>query len=299
MKEGAAHLKLTDKLYKGEKMTYQKTLWKDQNVERPKTYEMTNNADGSFVLVESFGEVLELGTPVNAQNMNNIEEGIDELYNSGIPSYDETRTYNNQSIVKDFDEDDNLILYKSLVNSNSGNLLSNETYWKKIELNKKEQTNIGNPILTLSSTLGENEIWLEGATVSRTTYSNLFSIYGTTYGAGNGSTTFKLPDFKNKAVWGANTFGTLSAGLPNISGHMGFTGTLDEFKRSDFTGPFYRVTSASGAYRWWFNGNTNGESGTSTRPTATFDASRANSIYGKSTTVQPAAIKVRVKTKYR
>lgn len=299
MKEGAAHLKLTDKLYKGEKMTYQKTLWKDQNVERPKTYEMTNNADGSFVLVESFGEVLELGTPVNAQNMNNIEEGIDELYNSGIPSYDETRTYNNQSIVKDFDEDDNLILYKSLVNSNSGNLLSNETYWKKIELNKKEQTNIGNPILTLSSTLGENEIWLEGATVSRTTYSNLFSIYGTTYGAGDGSTTFKLPDFKNKAVWGANTFGTLSAGLPNISGHMGFTGTLDEFKRSDYTGPFYRATSASGAYRWWFNANTNGESGTSTRPTATFDASRANSIYGKSTTVQPAAIKVRVKTKYR
>ena len=176
MKEGAAHLKLTAKLYKGEKMTYQKTLWKDQNVERPKTYEMTNNADGSFVLVESFGEVLELGTPVNAQNMNNIEEGIDELYNSGIPSYDETRTYNNQSIVKDFDEDDNLILYKSLVNSNSGNLLSNETYWKKIELNKKEQTNIGNPILTFSSTLGENEICLEGATVSRTTYSILFSI---------------------------------------------------------------------------------------------------------------------------
>lgn len=38
--------------------------------------------------------------------------------------------------------------------------------------------------------------WLErnGAAVSRTTYSTLFSVIGTLYGAGNGSTTFNLPD---------------------------------------------------------------------------------------------------------
>ena len=38
--------------------------------------------------------------------------------------------------------------------------------------------------------------WLErnGAAVSRTTYSALFSVIGTLYGAGNGSTTFNLPD---------------------------------------------------------------------------------------------------------
>ena len=38
--------------------------------------------------------------------------------------------------------------------------------------------------------------WLlcNGAPVSRTTYSALFAVIGTTYGAGDGSTTFNLPN---------------------------------------------------------------------------------------------------------
>ena len=41
-----------------------------------------------------------------------------------------------------------------------------------------------------------------GATVSRSTYSALFAIVGTTYGAGNGSTTFGLPDLQNNVPIG-------------------------------------------------------------------------------------------------
>lgn len=37
-----------------------------------------------------------------------------------------------------------------------------------------------------------------GAAVSRTTYSALFSAIGTTFGAGNGSTTFTLPDLRGE-----------------------------------------------------------------------------------------------------
>lgn len=46
--------------------------------------------------------------------------------------------------------------------------------------------------------------WLEcnGATVSRTTYSDLFSALGTMFGAGDGSTTFKLPDFRGEFLRG-------------------------------------------------------------------------------------------------
>lgn len=58
---------------------YEKTNWLDQNVERPKTYEIIKNNDGSCTLLDSFGEVTELGTPVNAENMNHIEEGISIL----------------------------------------------------------------------------------------------------------------------------------------------------------------------------------------------------------------------------
>jgi prepilin-type N-terminal cleavage/methylation domain-containing protein len=38
-----------------------------------------------------------------------------------------------------------------------------------------------------------------GAAVSRTTYANLFAVVGTTYGAGDGSTTFNLPDSRGRA----------------------------------------------------------------------------------------------------
>ena len=49
--------------------------------------------------------------------------------------------------------------------------------------------------------------WLlcDGTTASRTTYSNLFSVIGTTYGVGDGSTTFGLPDMRGRVPMGAGT----------------------------------------------------------------------------------------------
>lgn len=49
--------------------------------------------------------------------------------------------------------------------------------------------------------------WLaaNGAAVSRTTYAGLFSAIGTTYGTGDGSTTFNLPDLRGYFVRGSGT----------------------------------------------------------------------------------------------
>jgi microcystin-dependent protein len=46
--------------------------------------------------------------------------------------------------------------------------------------------------------------WLEcnGAAISRTTYANLFAVIGTTYGAGDGSITFNIPDLRGEFVRG-------------------------------------------------------------------------------------------------
>ena len=41
-----------------------------------------------------------------------------------------------------------------------------------------------------------------GAAVSRTTYADLFAIIGTTHGAGDGSTTFNVPDLRGEFVRG-------------------------------------------------------------------------------------------------
>ena len=46
--------------------------------------------------------------------------------------------------------------------------------------------------------------WLicDGSAISRSTYANLFAVIGTTYGAGNGSTTFNLPDMRGRTPIG-------------------------------------------------------------------------------------------------
>lgn len=51
---------------------------------------------------------------------------------------------------------------------------------------------------------------LDGSAVSRATYSELFAIISTTYGVGDGSTTFNLPDTRGIFVRGAGTHGTLT-----------------------------------------------------------------------------------------
>lgn len=49
--------------------------------------------------------------------------------------------------------------------------------------------------------------WLacNGQNVSRTTYAKLFALIGTTYGSGNGSTTFTLPNLQDDFIRGAST----------------------------------------------------------------------------------------------
>jgi len=55
--------------------------------------------------------------------------------------------------------------------------------------------------------------WLlcDGSAISRGTYANLFAVFGTTYGAGDGSSTFNLPDLRGRALVGAGQ----GAGLTN------------------------------------------------------------------------------------
>lgn len=50
-----------------------------------------------------------------------------------------------------------------------------------------------------------------GQTVSRSTYASLFAAIGTTYGVGDGSTTFALPDLRGRVVAGQDDMGGTSA----------------------------------------------------------------------------------------
>ena len=156
------------------------------------------------------------------------------------------------------------------------------------------------------NTLPNGWLLCDGSAVSRTDYAALYAVIGTTYGAGNGSTTFNLPNLVDKFVEGSATAGTVkSAGLPNITGSIGGgSGSGGPAGNGSGIG-FLRDTMINGCFRPNDKayGNETGLGGgriPSGYPvmTANLDASRSSAIYGKSTTVQPPALTMRYIIKY-
>ena len=135
----------------------------------------------------------------------------------------------------------------------------------------------------------------DGSKVSRTTYKKLFNVIGTTYGAGDGSTTFTLPNLIDRFLEGSSAAGNYySAGLPNLTGtvvdiygnyNLGIAVNGNSFKG---TRSGYRESVKNGGSEWQeqdYDG-------------FSFNASWANTIYGSSDTVQPPALTIRYIVKY-
>ena len=61
---------------------YEKLNFKDRIVEKPNTYTVQTNDDGTVTLIPAFGNILQEGTAINHGSMDHIEEGILELNKS-------------------------------------------------------------------------------------------------------------------------------------------------------------------------------------------------------------------------
>lgn len=129
--------------------------------------------------------------------------------------------------------------------------------------------------------------------VSRTTYANLFAKIGTRHGAGDGSTTFNLPDMDARFLEGTTDMGQVGTnvepGLPNIIGHSELDTTVDGNSLIFLaSGAFSReVVQASGGYAAYQSVLTVQRHGN-----FDFDASNSNAIFGKSSVVQPSSIRL-------
>lgn len=95
--------------------------------------------------------------------------------------------------------------------------------------------------------------WLKanGAAVSRTTYAALFSAIGTTFGAGDGSSTFNLPDLRGEFVRGLddgrNVDGGRRLGTNQGDAIRNITGAFDTSKGS-WAQQFVDFAETSGAF---------------------------------------------------
>lgn len=142
--------------------------------------------------------------------------------------------------------------------------------------------------LAHNSTLPAGYLLCDGSAVSRTMFPDLFNAIGTTYGAGDGSTTFNVPDYNTakRFVQGDTVAGTVkAAGLPNITGEVTNQSNRGFIHTSGYTtGAFKKGTGM---------GNTVVGSSPEQNYAIAFDASLSNPIYGASTTVQPNALTAR------
>lgn len=57
-------------------MAYNKRVWTDRTVERPLTFTLQTNPDGTTTLIPSEGTIITTGTPITAANLNNLEDGV-------------------------------------------------------------------------------------------------------------------------------------------------------------------------------------------------------------------------------
>jgi microcystin-dependent protein len=121
--------------------------------------------------------------------------------------------------------------------------------------------------------------WLKcnGATVSRTTYSDLFAAIGTTYGAGDGSTTFGLPDLRGEFLRGLDDgrgvdsgrgIGTAQSAAFQSHSHLnGFPSVLtNEFYGKEATGLSAKISIQQASSTTANSVNTSTNGGAETRP---------------------------------
>ena len=131
--------------------------------------------------------------------------------------------------------------------------------------------------------------WLacNGAVYPRSKYPRLFAAIGTTYGAGDGSTTFAIPKAHHQVLEATSTISevgqVMEAGLPDIEGY------------SDQTGGSNNSYEPSGVFS--HNNLLHGQGiATTSDPNATivglnFKASKANALY-KGSTLQTASLRL-------
>lgn len=101
------------------------------------------------------------------------------------------------------------------------------------------------PIGSISAYSGEEipSNWLKcnGQAISRTTYADLFSVIGTTYGSGDASTTFNVPNISERVIVGNNGDGEFSLG--NTGGEKEHKLTVNEMPAHNH---LYRTSVGAG-----------------------------------------------------
>lgn len=102
---------------------------------------------------------------------------------------------------------------------------------------------IGSILAWTSNSIPFGYLLCDGSEISRTTYADLFAAIGTTFGVGDGSTTFNLPDLRGRFPLGKSTSGTGST-LGQSGGSLDHTHSIPAHFHSMGSGADLNITAS-------------------------------------------------------
>ena len=285
-------------------MAYVKNTWVDQAGQV--RYTETED-DGYKIFTPNYDEVTELGTPVNAVNMNHIEDGI---VGCAIRKYNVSETFNLGEWVLGEESGDEATFYVSQIPNNTGNALSDTTKWLKKDFGSSR--NIGEIVASTIPLTDAGLHLLDGSLLQYGSYKAFIDYIANLYSSNPSASYFcteaqwqqsvteygvcgkfvynsvnqtvrlpKITGFTEGTITPSSLGSLTEAGLPNIAGYVG--DSLSAYAGNRESGALYRTTGTGTA-----GYSTGGSGGWTTN----IDASRSSSIYGNSNTVQPQSIKV-------
>jgi len=104
-------------------------------------------------------------------------------------------------------------------------------------------TPVGAGMIWYTNTAPANWLICDGTAVSRSDYAKLFAVLGTTYGVGNGTTTFNLPDLRQRFPMGKSASGTGNT-LAGTGGTVDHTHSVPAHYHGMGTGADLNITSS-------------------------------------------------------
>lgn len=108
------------------------------------------------------------------------------------------------------------VIVRSLIANNTYNFNNDPSYIDGIKwvVDVESGAPVGSLMPYAGTTPPDGWLICDGSEISRTTYARLFSVIGTTYGAGDGNSSFNIPNYSTLRI----------GGIPDYSNGTGYTG---------------------------------------------------------------------------